>query len=315
MRSVIIAVLLWGTVAFQLYGLRRRKDHNVLWFALSLTAALTITIDPFYVALDGLLGGRNLLHLISNLLMAVSMFCLSRAILSGIQRASTGGRIGALVALALSMTISTVFFFLTDAPVSSTAYMLDYGSQFAATVHASGLFLYVGAVMGFTCWSILRALKAMTTSATRAGLLLTALGCLSVVALCAVVMAMNTAHVLGRLDIVRAFIPVYDPLYLSSFILLFAGLSIPPIVRRAAGRRREKRTNAMAVELQPMWERLVGTEGTIPQSLPDGTDATRRLHRRITEIRDALLRTAETPSKDERLLLEDAERHLTVTRV
>jgi hypothetical protein len=312
-RSIVICTLLWGLVVFQLVGVRRRKSHSVLWFALTLATALTITIDPVYVSLDGIFGGRNLLHLVANVLMAVSMFFLSRAILSGTPRRTSRSIGWASVALAASALTITVFFFLTRAPVSSTAYMLEYGEQLSAAIHSSGLFVYVGTVMGLSSWAILRGLTAISSASVRAGLLISALGCLAVVALSVVIMIMNIAHVFRREDVLRYLLPAYDPLYIAAFVLLFVGLSIPPAARRIGRRRQRARDDAITRGLQPLWERLGQSDSDLWSGVPRDADSTRRLHRRVTEIRDALLRTGLTPRANEKQLLEEADARLRVS--
>lgn len=191
--------------------------------------------------------------------------------------------------------------------------MLEYGEQLSAAIHSSGLFVYVGTVMGLSSWAILRGLTAISSASVRAGLLISALGCLAVVALSVVIMIMNIAHVFRPEDVLRYLLPAYDPLYIAAFVLLFVGLSIPPAARRIGRRRQRARDDAITRGLQPLWERLGQSDSDLWSGVPRGADSTRRLHRRVTEIRDALLRTGLTPRANEKQLLEEADARLRVS--
>ena len=135
------------------------------------------------------------------------------------------------------------------------------------------------------------------------------------VALCLTVITMDITHATGRLNVMYAVQPAYEPLSLLAFLFLCAGFAAQPAVRRAQHRARRRRTNALATQLEPLWNRATSLRPGLSQAGPVATitdDPEGHLHRMIVEIRDAMIdpRVTFNTSSDDRDLLDRAESHL-----
>jgi hypothetical protein len=90
--QAVTAAVIWGLVLCLLPGARTRKDHSILVAAVAIATALTLNVDPIYLAGDRALGGHNLLDLFANILMVVGIYFLSQAILRAAELAGLAGR-------------------------------------------------------------------------------------------------------------------------------------------------------------------------------------------------------------------------------
>jgi hypothetical protein len=145
-------------------------------------------------------------------------------------------------------------------------------------------------------------------------------GCLVVgailgVALCLVVLIMDVAHLVGRVDVMSAVSIAYAPLYLLTFLFLCVGLAGQPTLRFLRARRRATHTRSLINELSPAWRAATIVRPGLSQSdaVPVRTEGLEaQLHRQVVEIRDAMIdpRVSFSLSANDRLVLESAEQHL-----
>ncbi|VXB18314.1 membrane hypothetical protein [Arthrobacter sp. 9AX] len=152
MIQAVTAAVIWGLVLCLLPGLRTRKDHSILVAAVAIATALTLNVDPIYLAGDQALGSHNLLDLLANILMVVGIYFLSQAILRAAELTDAPLRRDRRGLLILGLvTVGLVLAFLgIEAPASSTKFMSDYGDQPAAALYSAIQFVYIGVVVGVT---------------------------------------------------------------------------------------------------------------------------------------------------------------------
>lgn len=186
-------------------GVGRRSDHSILVAAVTIASALTLNIDPVYVAGDAVLGGRNVLDLCANILMVVGIYFLSRAILRAADPSelpATPDRFG-LVVLGLVVVGLITSFSLIDAPRTSAGFMLDYGGQWFAAIYSAVQFVYIGVVVSITGYTCFRFRGDMTRPYFRVAFMLIGVGCALAVVLVLAVLGMDIFHLLGDLDSMR----------------------------------------------------------------------------------------------------------------
>lgn len=296
MIQTVAAAVIWGLVLCLLPGARTRKDHSILVAAVAIGTALSLNVDPIYIAGDRALGGHNLLDLFANILMVVGIYFLSQAILRAAELNDVpvrSDRPGLLILGLVSGAL--VFAFLCiEAPASSTKFMLDYGDQPAAALYSAIQFVYIGVVVGVTGYVCIRFRRRMATSHFRVAFTLIGVGCSLALVVVFAVLGMDVAHLLGQQSTMEQLAAVYDMSFVGAMVFLCAGLALPPVARRIV-RRAQLRTQAGLLEnLTYIWEITTATrkDGRLAApaaAIERGDPETRRLHRMLVEIEDALL--------------------------
>jgi hypothetical protein len=294
--QTVAAVVIWCLVLCLLPGARTRKDHSILIAAVAIATALSLNVDPIYLAGDRALGGRNLLDLLANVLMVVGIYFLSQAILraSELNDAPVRRDRRGLVILGLVSVGLVLAFFLIEAPMSSTRFMLDYGDQPAAALYSAIQFVYIGLVVGVTGYVCFRFRRRMAASYFRVAFTLIGIGCFLAIVVVFAVLGMDVAHLLGEQSTMEQLAAVYDTSFVGAMVFLCAGLALPPVARRLV-RRAQLRTQADLLDnLTSTWEKATATrkDGRLAPpaaAIERGAPDTRKLHRMLVEIEDALL--------------------------
>ncbi|MHA7141866.1 hypothetical protein ACX80T_10060 [Arthrobacter sp. Sr33] len=316
----IAAAVIWCLALCLLPDLKRRKDKSILAAALTIATALTLNVDLIYTAGDRLLGSRNLLDLIANILMVVGIYFLSRAILRAANVGETvdahkSARLWTLGTVVVALIVS---FSLIDAPLTSTSFMRDFGSQWPAAVYSGVQFLYIGVVMAITGFTCFRFRGEMARPYFRVALMFIGVGCALAVVLVLVVLGMNVLHLIGELEAMTRLSYVYDAALVAAMVFLCVGLALPPVARRLE-RRSDARASAILVErLSGLWDRITSERSEIrlnlTQIVVDRHDAPkRRLHRMLIEIQDALFmdpHLAQSLTQNDLNVLRETEQHL-----
>ncbi|WP_174775440.1 DUF6545 domain-containing protein [Cryobacterium frigoriphilum] len=315
MITLLIAGLMWLLVVSLLILRRGRAERNISWAALTIAIATTLNTDQAYEALDRFAGGTNTVTLVADVALMVGIFFLGRGVMKASEHPSGTvrhalGRFALMVALAGAVAMFT----LIDRGVTTTSFMLDLGEQPAAAAYSMIQFAYYAIVL-----SAMAALAARQVR-TIGGLqqwppasLLFGSGC--GIALSAVVIALDIAHVVGNLSVMRAVSVAYEPLHLLTFVFLCLGFAGQPAARAWQARSRARATRTLVAELEPIWEAATTMRPGIRQieeaAVPTDELET-LLHRQVVEIRDAMIdtRVSFEVSDRERELIERAERHL-----
>jgi hypothetical protein len=294
--QAVTAAVIWGLVLCLLPGARTRKDHSILVAAVAIATALSLNVDPIYLAGDRVLGGHNLLDLLANILMVVGIYFLSQAILRAaelsdgpVHRDRRGLLLLGLVAAGLVLA-----FLYVEAPVSSTRFMLDYGDQLAAALYSAIQFVYIGVVVGVTGYVCFRFRRRMAASYFRVAFTLIGIGCFLALVVVFSVLGMDLAHLLGDQSTMLQLAAIYDTSFVGAMSFLCAGLALPPVARRIVQRTQHKTQAGLLEDLTSTWEKATATRKDGRLGLPAGViergdPETRRLHRMLVEIEDALL--------------------------
>ena len=310
-----VATLMWALVASLLIFRRKRADRSITYAAITIAIAMTLNVDAIYIVADPLLGGTNIATLIADALLMTGLFFLGRGVMRTDEyRPRLVRAIVSIPMLAVSLLAITVTFLFIDRGTTTTQFMSDLGDELAAAAYSIINFVYGGIVIATMLTLAARQYRNSTgIQRLPAGLL--TLGSAFGVALCVAVIVMDIAHVTGRLGLLHAVQPAYGPLSLLTFLFLCAGFAAQPAVRRAQHYLRDKRTAALAAQLESLWNRATQVRPGLSQADPlaaSTEDPEGHLHRVIVEIRDAMIdpRVTFDTSRTERALLERAESHL-----
>ncbi|MGP9583845.1 hypothetical protein [Brachybacterium sp. AOP35-5H-19] len=276
---------------------------------------MTLNVDAIYTVADPLLGGTNIATLIADALLMTGLFFLGRGVMrTGEYRPRLIRAVVSIPMLVVSLFAITVTFLLIDRGTTTTHFMSDLGYEPAAAAYSIINFVYGGVVIA-TMLTLAARQYRHSAGIQRLPVGLLALGSAFGVALCVAVIVMDIAHVTGQLPLMYAVQPTYGPLSLLTFLFLCAGFAVQPAVRRAQHYLRDKRTAALAANLEPLWNRATSVRPGLSQAdllVTNADDAEGRLHREIVVIRDAMIdpRITFDTNRAEIALLERAESHL-----
>ncbi|MBU8865576.1 hypothetical protein [Paenarthrobacter aromaticivorans] len=294
MIQVVAAVLMWLLVISLLPGTRRR-DHSVLTAAITIAVAMTLNIDPVYTSLDEAFAARNYVDLLANVSMVVGIYFLSKAIIRAATPEDAGeGRdaIGAVVLGVVILGLVSSFSFITTHG-SSTRFMLDYGDQFPAALYSAIQFVYIGYVVSITGATCFRFRPGMSRPYYRLAFTFIGIGCALAVLLVSLVLVMDTLHLQGRLDAMRAVSPAYDVTVVAALAFLCVGLAIPPVARRILRLKDAATEDDLVRGLRVVWDKTAGMRQDVRLQLGVEDLAQQapalKLHRMLVEVQDALL--------------------------
>ena len=314
MTQTLVAALMWALVASLLIVRRKRADRSITYAAIAIAIAMTLNVDAVYAAVDPVLGGTNIATLIADALLMIGLFFLGRGVMrTGEYRPQLVRAVVSCPTLLASLAAITIAFSFIDRGTTTTRFMADLGAQPATAIYSIINFTYCGIVIATML--VLAARQCRNSGGIQrlpAGLL--TIGSAFGVLLGLAVIVMDLAHTTGHLGVLRAVQPTYSPFSLLTFLFLCAGFTAQPAIRRGRHYARSRRTVALSAEIKPLWERATrerpGLSHVEPLAASDEPEA--RLHRRIVEIRDAIIdgRVEFTITHDERALLQAAEQHL-----
>ncbi|SDQ74319.1 hypothetical protein SAMN02800687_2646 [Curtobacterium sp. UNCCL20] len=299
--SVVQALLLIaGTVT--LLVLQRRQDRTLAVTFLLFAATIVTNVDPLYRWLDPLLGGFNVVTVISDCLMVAGTSTLLWGVAKAVGSARTWLRNAIVVTCAVVVVVVIVAFTVLDKPPTTTTFMLDAGQHPAATVYSIAQTVYLGVALGATGLICVLRLREARTTTDLVGLWVLVLGGVLGVVRMVVVVVMDLAHVFGDLDTTHALALPYDITTPGAVICVSSGMLLLVIGHQAARRRRSRRVEVALRRLAPLHERV-----GIDNAYPDSVDPATRLSRIIVEINDGARRARRPLSEDERAALADAE--------
>ncbi|MGX9901498.1 hypothetical protein ACW0JT_19270 [Arthrobacter sp. SA17] len=201
MTQLVAASLIWALALCLLPGIRQRADHSILVAAVTIASALTLNIDPVYMAGDSLLGHRNVLDLIANILMVVGIYFLSRAILHAADSSEPSAQPDhfGLAVLVLVIIGLIACFATVSAPYSSTSFMKDFGDQWSAAIYSAVQIGYIGVVVGITGYTCFRFRGDMFRPYFRIAFTLIGIGCSLAMVVVLAVLGMDVLHLQGDL--------------------------------------------------------------------------------------------------------------------
>jgi hypothetical protein len=105
---------------------------------------------------------------------------------------------------------------------------------------------------------------------------------------------MDLAHLLGDQPTMQQLAAIYDTSLVGAMLFLCAGLALPPVARRIVQRTQQRTQAGLLEDLTLTWEKATATRkdgrlATPAVVIERGDPDTRRLHRMLVEIEDALL--------------------------
>lgn len=315
MTVVLVAALMWLLVVSLLVLRRGRAERNITYAAVAIAVAMTLNVDRIYRALDARAGGTNVVTLFADVALIVGIFFLGRGVMKASEHQPSAVRFAlGRVALTFAVAGAVGSFVLIDRGGTTTRFMLDFGDQPAAAAYSMIQFAYFGVVL--LAMASLAAQQLPRSSGAQllppAALLV---GSICGVLLSLVVIIMDVAHVVGNLAVMATVAAAYEPLRLSTFLLLCLGFASQPAARTFQSRSRERTTRLLVTELHPIWTHATTARPGIRQDQQisfrvDEPEAL--LHRQVVEIRDALIdgRVSFEVTDGERALVEKAEHHL-----
>lgn len=299
--AVVQAVLLIaGTIA--LFVLQRGQDRTLAVTFLLFAATIVTNVDPLYRWLDPLLGGFNVVTVVSDCLMVAGTSTLLWGVAKAVGAARPWLRNAIVVSFAAVVIVVVVAFTVLDKPATTTTFMLDAGSHPAATVYSIAQTLYLGVALGATGFICVLRLREARTTTDLVGLWVLVLGGVLGVVRMIVVVVMDLAHVLGDLDRMWSLALPYDVTTPGAVICVSTGMLLLVIGHRVSRRHRTRRVAAALRRLAPLHERI-GADNAYPST----DDPATRLSRAIVEVNDGLRQSRASLTDAERAALAEAE--------
>ncbi|WP_144805493.1 hypothetical protein [Curtobacterium sp. BH-2-1-1] len=293
-------VLVVGSVV--LLRLQRGQDRTLAVTFLLFAATVVTNVDPLYRWLDPLLGGQNVVTVLSDCLMVAGTSTLLWGVAKAVGAARPWLRTTIVVACVVVVVVVVGAFVALDRPATTTTFMLVAGDQPAAAVYSIAQTAYLGAALAATAVICVLHLREARTAADRLGLWFIVLGGVLGVVRMVVVVVMDLAHVAGRLDVTHALSLPYDVTTPGAVLCTASGMLLLVIGHQVARRRTSRRLDAALAALEPLHERI-GTDNAYPES----TDAATRVSRLIVEINDGARRARRPLDPDDRAVLAAAE--------
>jgi len=299
--AVVQAVLLIaGTIA--LFVLQRGQDRTLAVTFLLFAGTIVTNVDPLYRWLDPLLGGSNVVTVVSDCLMVAGTSTLLWGVAKAVGAARPWLRNAIVASCAAVVVVVVVAFSVLDKPATTTTFMLDAGSHPAATVYSIAQTVYLGVALGATGLICVLRLREARTTTDLVGLWVLVLGGVLGVVRMVVVVVMDLAHVTGDLDRMRSLALPYDVTTPGAVICVSTGMLLLVVGHRVSRRRRTRRVDAALRRLAPLHERI-GADNAYPST----EDPATRLSRAIVEVNDGLRRTRAPLTDAERAVLAEAE--------
>lgn len=299
--AVVQAVLLIaGTIA--LFVLQRGQDRTLAVTFLLFAGTIVTNVDPLYRWLDPLLGGSNVVTVVSDCLMVAGTSTLLWGVAKAVGAARPWLRNAIVVSCGAVVVVVVVAFVVLDKPATTTTFMLDAGSHPAATVYSIAQTVYLGVALGATGLICVLRLREARTTTDLVGLWVLVLGGVLGVVRMVVVVVMDLAHVTGDLDRMRSLALPYDVTTPGAVICVSTGMLLLVVGHRVSRRRHTRRVDAALRRLAPLHERI-GADNAYPST----EDPATRLSRAIVEVNDGLRRTRTPLTDAERAVLAEAE--------
>lgn len=297
--------------------LRNRTDLVFLCAVYGGMGSLLMSPDV-YVPVDTLLGGTNLVKLVLNSLMIISLWYLRLAAFAAIAPESGVRRSWSVRTLPLTLTLAlqTVFFVLTGPTITTPAWGI-YEDRFPALLFSLMLTLFICSMSAEIAVICFRYVPRMRRS-FRIGFSMLGAGCImGFLVMAEMCVSLLARHLTFLAILISPDFP-YHPLELVATVLAGGGLTIPAVAGRA-GRKSLHRWNLDTVaRVEPIRSKVL-QNASLDRTLETDPQAPvqDRLHRMIVEIWDAELAagtsgTSLTPEERRYLLSVEAKLHSTV---
>ena len=299
--ALVQAVLLVaGTVV--LAFLQRGQDRTLTMTFLLFSATIVAGVDPLNRAVDPLLGGRNVLTLVCDVLMVLGTSTLLWGVAKAVGAARTWMRNVVVGSCSVVLVLIVLAFATLDPVPTTTTFMLAVGHQPTAAVYSIAQTTYLGLALGATGVICVLRVREARTGLDRVGLWVLVAGGVFGAVRMVVVAVMDLAHVAGRIDVTHALGLPYDITTPGAVLLVASGMLLLVVGHRVGQGRRSAALSRALQRLEPVHARL-GTDN----EYPDSDDPATRLSRLIVEVNDGARRSRRPLDAADRAALAEAE--------
>lgn len=306
------ALVLWTVVVIRLLGLRFGWKPGILPAAALVAVSYSLNIDQVYLAVDGFLGGRNLLNLIVHVLLGAGLTELSRLILQATGRSHRQWRVLLGMGLALGV-LQTTLLIIADTVGSATNFTDTFGHLPAVALYQASFFAWLGMILGYTGVESLRRNRVAESRTFGIGIDIMAFGCLTGV-LVAVMKMVLLGYAMADMDAPGGMYVFYRLCVAGTVIGFSIGFILPGYGRIRAGyAARGERAKALDA-LRPIVRRLaetpegqrsIGAANIDMEARSSGT----QLYRWLIFIGDIRVLDPELLSEQEKDMVDEIDRN------
>lgn len=284
-----VLLLLWAMVLWRAPAAVRMPRQRALWTTFAaLTLAMTLRLPAVMDAVDGGTGINNLSTLLKHIIGVTAAAALLEFVHGITRPGSADGRRTRLTATLVALGALTVLFFLLPRDSQTQDFFETHAGSGAATAYLMVWFGYLGTAMAIATALFWSAGRQAAAGWLRAGLRLLGVGSAAGVLYALLRAGYLLVRLLGPGDAAAdaQAAEVTDLLKHAAIVLILLGTSIPAVGVAWRGWRQWRHLR----RLQPLWRELTAA---VPEVVLDEElrqhELRLRLHRRVVEIRDALL--------------------------
>ncbi|GLB69095.1 hypothetical protein [Arthrobacter mangrovi] len=310
--QILPALILWTVVIIRIVGLRFGWKPGILTAMLPVSIGTTLNIDPMYLAVDALLGGRNILNLVVHIVLGLGMTELSRLIVGATGASNARWLLLVLAGLALSI-LQTVLLLASETPGSATNFTDVFAGIPTIGWYQSLFFAWIGLITGYTGIECLRRDRTGETVSFRVGFDITAVSCLIGVLAVGVKLLLVAQEATGIDSYVSNTVYVgYRALVALTLVGFAVGFALPAYQRIRLQSAEHTRIRSALRRLRPIVSRLVETDAG--QRAREGAALSLRpracrnqLYRWVIFIDDIRVQSPELLSAEEIELVDNIE--------
>lgn len=320
MMQFLMAAALFLLAGARIPALLRNRTDLVFSCAVFGAVGSLLMSPAVYVPVDTALGGMNLVKLVLNSLMIISLWYLRLAAYAAIAPEAGGRRSWwtRTLPLTLTLTLQTAFFLLTGPTITTPAWGI-YEDRFPALLFSLMLTLFICSMSAEIAVICFRYVPRMSRS-FRVGFSMLGAGCImGFLVMAEMCLSLLARHLTFLAILVRPDFP-YHQLELVATVLAGAGLTIPAVAGRAARRSLHRWNTETLARVESIWAKALRST-SLDRTLEADPQAPvqDRLHRMIVEIWDADLAadtsaTFLTAEERSYLLSVEAKLHISPAR-
>lgn len=256
--------------------------------ALFAALALTVLVPQVYVALDEVIGGRNLASLFENTCLILCSYFVARVLLDSMDVLSGRGRGFLLTTAVAALGVQTTAFIFIERRPTTADLMLASKDQLAALVYSLSHFLYLGIASAIIVLVAAGILRTQVGAVSRVAAVSLGVGGSAGVVSALIAVTRDTARYAGSMEL-----EVLDPIWrvLMAVVAVGNGIGLGlPAVAGVVRRRRHLRV-LRVLELAALRAEGQGWHPRIAVDLPPlrDSDLSDELTRAVIRLRDAQL--------------------------
>ncbi|MEV7649066.1 hypothetical protein [Arthrobacter sp. NPDC089319] len=310
--QILPALILWTVVLTRSAGLRFGWKPGILTAMVPVSIGTTLNVDPVYLAVDAVLGDRNILNLVVHIVLGLGMTELSRLIVAATGASNTRWRLLVLAGIAFSIAQAALLL-TSETPGSATNFTDAFAGIPAIGWYQSLFFVWIGIISGYTGIECLRRDRTGETASFRVGFDITAVSCLIGVLAVGVKLLLVGQAASGVGSNASNIVYVgYRALVAVTLIGFAVGFALPAYQRIRLQWAERRRIRSALLRLRPIVGRLVETdagqrarEGAVLSLRPRATR--NQIYRWVIFIHDIRVQDPGLLSADEIELVDTIE--------